>query len=103
MKEVHTLEILKRIPKIKEKDVKASEVKNAILLLEEQYGGKLKKAIAEQGRLISHYSENTLNLAAYNLINDNVNKVSYEVILVLEQAIKNLMSLINEQCQNIDI
>lgn len=103
MKEVHTLEFLKRIPKIKEKDVKALEVKNAILQLEEQYGSKLKKAIAEQGRLMSNYSENTLNLAAYNLINDNISKVSYEVILVLEQAIKKLISRIDEQCKNIDI
>lgn len=59
-KEIHTLNVLSRIPSIQEKDVKVLELKKAITEMEEKYKSNLKRAVAEQGGIISGYKENTL-------------------------------------------
>lgn len=102
-KEIHTLNVLSRIPSIQEKDVKVLELKKAITEMEEKYKSNLKKAIAEQGSIISVYKENTLLQALYYVLDGNDKKASMGVIVVLEDAIKKLNEILEEQCQNIAI
>lgn len=102
-KEIHTLNVLNRIPSIQEKDVKALELKKAIAEMEEKYKSNLKKAIAEQGSIISVYKENTLLQALYYVLDGNDKKASINIISVLEEATKKLSEILKEQCQQISI